>query len=69
MDEGQLERIQEGVYFLVDISSFQTTVVGYDPLLASQTILFSWGVPEAEEPELSPVELQGIGREPGVVSQ
>jgi hypothetical protein len=38
---GRLQRLQDNVYFVVEPSSFHTTISVYDEVLANQTILFS----------------------------
>jgi len=62
MGQAKFERIQEGAYFLIDPSSFQITIISYDPVLANQTILFGWDtsrITEQEQPDMNEQETQG----------
>lgn len=63
MDRAKIEHIQEGAYFFVDLSSFETTIAGYDSLIANQTVLFSWDIPRLEEERSPPVKVQEIHQE------
>lgn len=48
MGKPKFEQIQEGAYFVVDLSGFQSTITSYDPLLANQTLVSLWNKEELD---------------------
>lgn len=50
------ETVAEGAFFGVDIACFESTICGYDPRLANQTICCGLSVPamEATQPNNEP---------------
>jgi len=61
MTQAKIERISEGAYFIFEPTSFNGSIVEYDPIIANQTILSdcSWPVglsgvdPERPKPDQS----------------
>ena len=47
MRQARIEKISEGAYFIFEPSSFNGSIVAYDPILANQTILSDCSFPFA----------------------
>ena len=54
MPQTRIEKVSEGAYFIFEPSSFNGSIVNYDPILANQTILSDCSFP----PDLTPVDQQ-----------
>ena len=49
MEEARFDQVAKAAFFVVDISAFQATLATYNPLIASQTIVFGWDATQSGE--------------------
>jgi hypothetical protein len=56
MRQARIEKISEGAYFIFEPSSFNGSIVTYDPVVANQPILSDCSFPmpaQSEDPKMS----------------